>query len=1135
MRFKLISKNTNSGCAQMDTQSFGFLVRLQNVMRIGQKKNMIKLLRYAKITAVVASVVCFRHSLLWWLAANTVFVLYILHRVFRAKTSAVSPKASKLRKFTFLEKNNWQRETSSLVADPKSLDLPAINDLPEISQSLAKFTELIITEFVDSWFTKISASTLFQDSIRVELKHVYASLSTRCAAMDVPNLLVHKVLPILTDHYARFTSVASLHDTTYSLEGKSSVARKFGEGNLHEGVTMAGSASKVQEKRYLRSKVETFLPYLLSSRESSNGIVTTLLTEILACTVLTNVISVVCEGDFFNQMIVKVVGANLQHRSQVMRLRAALQQHTTQTPDRTIQARDFDTLPSLRSPISPECVSAWMTRITNCSAKERERLGHALGEKYTSLDPDSPAYHRDYAAISKMLSMVKSNVKLHVNDDSKLKNLDTVLAEPKHRAVFREFLRGSKNEAEVDFWQDIELMRAPLEGSGISEVTLSLEFSNKDDILKIHEKYFKMDCFAISESARTAVSNYVENMTARDAGLYQRARQALLELQTDLFLHMKEMHFPAFQKSSRFGDLDTASPKKHSSRRVASAAFLRNSLEIPDPNVYNDHDQRHSSSVSPAVIQAVESAFEKIMDTASPESDSKPSAFNPFDSIDSMDALSHKTSQASLFGDTTLPLDESAFGKHMSSSNRLSALFENESESDSDTNSVLSDSVDSDLSDSRNMSNSELLLAAPGDLSLAEKINVLDRDIENLSEQNEILLSLLKKAELTNNVAELKILRRSNASLEKEINSKELQKQQYIVQESDNSLYGKSKVKIQSCVFGKDESMTYVMYVIEVQKFSSQDPTEIVAGWIVARRFSQFHKLNEYLKRKYPGVNEIKFPKKNVPYLKFQKAQQIEIRKPLLEQYLQELLKLPDVCSDPAFRSFLSSENFHVGKATTTTKTKMDSILTQFYQDLSNQPQNKKSEKPQIKRNEEMLLNIREMERELKQFDEVQTNFAKVPFVKPISDLLLTVFNLSRSNWLRGRALLVILQQVLGSTIEKTITSQIKASIQQESRIVDVLSSLQNMLFPGGKFRESPEIRTKSEQQATRKEAFMILQVFMSETCAKIFGVKNTNFACKTIFEMVQNDYLNEHLMFKVLDEVLMALFPELTESTAEK
>ncbi|KAM9919192.1 hypothetical protein OXX59_008124 [Metschnikowia pulcherrima] len=1119
----------------MDTQSSGFLIRLQNVMRIGQKKNMIKLLYYAKFTAVVASMVCFRHSLLWWLAANTVFVLYILHRVFRAKTSAVSPKASKLRKFTFLEKNNWQRETSSLVADPKSLSLPAINDLPEISQSLAEFTELIITEFVDSWFLKISASTLFQDSIRVELKHVYASLSARCAAMDVPNLLVHKVLPILTDHYARFTSVASLHDTTYSLEGKSSVARKFGEGNLHEGVTMAGSASEVQEKRYLRSKVETLLPFLLSSREASNGIVTTLLTEILACTVLTNVISVVCEGDFFNQMIVKIVGANLQHRSQVMRLRAALQQHTTQTPERTIQARDIDTLSSLRSPISPECVSAWMTRITNCSAKERERLGHALGEKYASLDPDSPAYHQDYAAVSKMLSMVKSNVKLHVNDDSKLKNFDAVLAEPKHRAVFREFLRGSKNEAEVDFWQDIELMRAPLEGSGISEVTLSLEFSNKDDILKIHEKYFKMDCFAISESTRTAVSSYVENMTARDAGLYQRARQALLELQTDLFLHMKEMHFPAFQQSSRFGDLDTASPKKHSSRRVASAAFLRNSLEIPDPNVYNDHDQRHSSSVSPAVIQAVESAFEKIMDTASPESDSKPSAFNPFDSIDSMDALSHKTSQASLFGDTTLPLDESAFGKHMSSSNRLSALFENESESDSDTNSVLSDSVDSDLSDSRNMSNSELLLAAPGDLSLAEKINVLDRDIENLSEQNEILLSLLRKAELTNNVAELKILRRSNASLEKEINSKELQKQQYIVQESDNSLYGKSKVKIQSCVFGKDESMTYVMYVIEVQKFSSQDPTEIVAGWIVARRFSQFHKLNEYLKRKYPGVNEIKFPKKNVPYLKFQKAQQIEIRKPLLEQYLQELLKLPDVCSDPAFRSFLSSENFHVGKATTTTKTKMDSILTRFYQDLSNQPQNKKSEKPQIKRNEEMLLNIREMERELKQFDEVQTNFAKVPFVKPISDLLLTVFNLSRSNWLRGRALLVILQQVLGSTIEKTITSQIKASIQQESRIVDVLSSLQNMLFPGGKFRESPEIRTKSEQQATRKEAFMILQVFMSETCAKIFGVKNTNFACKNIFEMVQNDYLNEHLMFKVLDEVLMALFPEITESTAEK
>jgi hypothetical protein len=36
---------------------------------------------------------------------------------------------------------------------------------------------------------------------------------------------------------------------------------------------------------------------------------------------------------------------------------------------------------------------------------------------------------------------------------------------------------------------------------------------------------------------------------------------------------------------------------------------------------------------------------------------------------------------------------------------------------------------------------------------------------------------------------ELRILRKSKASLQREIRRKELQRQQYIVQESDNSLY----------------------------------------------------------------------------------------------------------------------------------------------------------------------------------------------------------------------------------------------------------------------------------------------------------------------------------------------------------
>lgn len=99
----------------------------------------------------------------------------------------------------------------------------------------------------------------------------------------------------------------------------------------------------------------------------------------------------------------------------------------------------------------------------------------------------------------------------------------------------------------------------------------------------------------------------------------------------------------------------------------------------------------------------------------------------------------------------------------------------------------------------------EIQHAAPGDLGLAEAIDALTLDIEKLVSQEAIIDSLTKKAELTNNIAELRILKKSKSSIQREINRKELQRQQYIVQESDNSLYGRATISIQSIMVGQEE------------------------------------------------------------------------------------------------------------------------------------------------------------------------------------------------------------------------------------------------------------------------------------------------------------------------------------------
>jgi sorting nexin-25 len=121
-----------------------------------------------------------------------------------------------------------------------------------------------------------------------------------------------------------------------------------------------------------------------------------------------------------------------------------------------------------------------------------------------------------------------------------------------------------------------------------------------------------------------------------------------------------------------------------------------------------------------------------------------------------------------------------------------------------DEEKFLEDEVD-DPEPKHKTDDDEIHEAAPGDLGLAEAIDTLTADIERLVTQESIVDSLTSKAELTNNAAELRILRKSKASLQREIQRKELQRQQYIVQESDNSLYGRATVFIQSIMVGTEE------------------------------------------------------------------------------------------------------------------------------------------------------------------------------------------------------------------------------------------------------------------------------------------------------------------------------------------
>lgn len=388
----------------------------------------------------------------------------------------------------------------------------------------------------------------------------------------------------------------------------------------------------------------------------------------------------------------------------------------------------------------------------------------------------------------------------------------------------------------------------------------------------------------------------------------------------------------------------------------------------------------------------------------------------------------------------------------------------------------------------------ELHLAAPGDLSLTEAISILTSEIEVLYRQEAVLEPLLRKAELTNNVGNLRILRKSKTSLEREIQRKELQRQQYIVQESDNSLYNRSNIQIRSYMSSSDSGGHYMLYVIEVERLAS-DGT-VSAGWVVARRYNQFFQLHQHLRSTFPQVRKLDFPKKGV-VLKFQHKSFVDARKVALQKYLRELLKMPEVCRSKAFRLFLSSETFSVDSLSNGTNTSSTNT--------SSATGSADEGDEEIDMSQSFTIDAEELD-------------SARPFIQPICDLFIQLFGFDRgNNWLRGRAVVLVVQQLLGGTVEKKIREYV-SNFTNEQTLSGVIEKVTGSVWPNGTKKPPSIPRTKVEKLKCKHDAEVILHALIRDASIKIVGSSSSRYASTHVFGMFQNEILNAHLVYTLLD-----------------
>ncbi|KAF2745510.1 hypothetical protein M011DRAFT_469566 [Sporormia fimetaria CBS 119925] len=448
----------------------------------------------------------------------------------------------------------------------------------------------------------------------------------------------------------------------------------------------------------------------------------------------------------------------------------------------------------------------------------------------------------------------------------------------------------------------------------------------------------------------------------------------------------------------------------------------------------------------------------------------------------------------------------------------------------------------------------EIHEAAPGDLGLAEAIDRLTAEIERLVTQESIVDSLTSKAELTNNAAELRILRKSKASLQREIHRKELQRQQYIVQESDNSLYGRATVFIQSIMVGTEpDGREFAMYVIEVRRRAGDHMP--AAAWVVTRRYSEFHELHKRLRAKFAPVRNLELPRRQM-MLKLQKDF-LQKRRLGLEKYLRELLLIPAVCRSRELRAFLSQQAISPLDLAQSTAADSRDFVTRIYSSVADGMEEFLGNIPVLDQLSVAGQNLitaatsqltangtaatsslsgstvlpadppnsdADAEAELLAFENKELE----PFVKPICDLFLETFELNReNNWLRGRAVVVVLHQLLGGTIERKIRDSF-STYTSEHVIARYIDTLKDSMWPNGKLKQSVE-RTPAQRDKSRKEAGVVLGTLIPDLASSVVGRSNAQAASRRLVATFNNPRLNTHLVYTLFDEIIQMLFPDVT------
>ncbi|KAJ1960160.1 hypothetical protein IWQ62_004333 [Dispira parvispora] len=189
-------------------------------------------------------------------------------------------------------------EDSSGIGSKKPTPTSFTSSTP-VNHALDDLVDLVIRDFLHSWYHDFTADEEFADEIRRTLAHALRTLETRLRRLSLPDL-VEDVVRIVTSHFRDYRQCVDKAGTNYG--GVQELDDLFHSVQPHPALQLP-----LTEVRYFRRLTDRLLAYILPAEEYATPTVQYLVREILTNVVWKALLNTLSDPCTWYELVVKLV------------------------------------------------------------------------------------------------------------------------------------------------------------------------------------------------------------------------------------------------------------------------------------------------------------------------------------------------------------------------------------------------------------------------------------------------------------------------------------------------------------------------------------------------------------------------------------------------------------------------------------------------------------------------------------------------------------------------------------------------------------------------------------------------------------------------------------------------------------